>query len=81
MVFGVEGCTAWGKKGRLTFFILMFPQFGNSFSFFFFSPLHSTVKCLVCALGNSAVLATSAEQRFCDSERSNGLFMAFVTKK
>lgn len=80
MVFGVQSCT-WGKKGRLAFFIFMFPQFGNSFSFFFFFFLCSSVKCLVCALCNTAVLAMSAEQRFCDSKRSNRLFVAFVSKK
>lgn len=75
---------AWGRGGRkrrLTFFVLMLPHFGNSFFFFFFILTHSTVKVLVCALCNTAVLATSAGQRFCNSESSNRVCVAFVTKK
>lgn len=46
-----------GQEGEAKLFY--FPQFGNSFSFFF-SLLQSTGKCLVCALCITAVLATSA---------------------
>lgn len=83
MVFSVEGCTAWGKKGRIAFFFFNVPPVWKFLFlfFFFFPPLHSIVRFLVCALCNTAVLATSAEQRFCDSERSNRLYVAFVTKK
>jgi len=64
-----------GRKERRAFFVVLtLPQFGNSS----LPALHSTVK--FCALCNTAVLATSAGQRFCDFESSNRVYVMFVTK-